>query len=318
MREPSETLQVPGMTMGWIGVGNMGAPMLQRLLDHGHDVYLFDLRDEAVRDLRPAAGAARQANSVAELTAQCDVVFLSLPSIAAVREVVLSTGGLLVQRGRRRLKTIVNTSTTGASLSRELCDASAPMGVSLVDCPVSGGPKAAQEGVLAVMVSGCGRDIDALRPLLVLFGKSIIVAGEAPGAAQTLKLVNNAIIVASYVSTLEAFLFGAKAGLSASVMLDAINAGRLAHNGTSRVWLPDYILQDKPFGAELGLLMKDMGLAMAESDAVRVPMWVCESALQVAKRACHGGLDEGADLMDLMSALEAGCQFRLPRARQAP
>lgn len=80
-------------------------------------------------------------------------------------------------------------------------------------------------------------------------------AGAAPGAAQTLKLVNNPIIVASYVSTLEAFLFGAKAGLSPQVMVDAINMGRLAHNGTTRVWLPDYILQDKPFGAQLHLLM---------------------------------------------------------------
>ena len=112
----------------------------------------------------------------------------------------------------------------------------------------------------------------------------------------------------------KAFVFGAKAGLDAKVMLDAINAGRLAPNGTTRVWLPDYILKGKPFGAQLQLLMKDMGLAMDESDATGVPMKVCRAALEMAQGACgEGGLGLDADLMDLVRDLERRAGFELAR-----
>ncbi|HSW19148.1 MAG TPA: NAD(P)-dependent oxidoreductase [Ramlibacter sp.] len=296
------------MQLGWAGVGNMGAPMLQRLLDAGHAMRVCDARPQALEALRGAGATA--CDDVAELALSCDVIFLSLPSIDVAREVARS----LLGPAQRRLRLIVNTGTTGATLSRELAAMAAPAGVRLVDCPVSGGPEAARAGALSIMASGRSEDIEALRPLLLLWGKAITVAGEAPGAAQTLKLVNNAIIVASYVSTLEAFLFGAKAGLAPQVMLDAINAGRLAPNGTTRVWLPDYILQGKPFGAQLHLLMKDMGLAMSEGQTQQVDMAVCQAALDVARRACAERLEESADLMDLMKALEADAQFTMARA----
>jgi 3-hydroxyisobutyrate dehydrogenase-like beta-hydroxyacid dehydrogenase len=99
-------------------------------------------------------------------------------------------------------------------------------------------------------------------------------------------------------------------------MLDAITAGRLAHNGTTRVWLPDYILKGEPFGAQLHLLMKDMGLALAESAAQKVSMAVSEAALDVARRACAEEVDEHADLMDLMKALEARADFTVARSEQ--
>lgn len=301
----------PVSTLGWAGVGNMGQPMLQRLLDAGHAVSAFDARARALDALNDPQGRLGRAASLAELAASSDAVFLSLPSIEVVREVV---GGLL-QAPARRMRLIVNTGTTGASLSHELAASAARHGVSLVDCPVSGGPEAARAGLLSVMVSGLPSDIDALRPLLACWGPSITFAGETPGAAQTLKLVNNAIIVAGYVSTLEAFVFGAKAGLDPKVMLDALNAGRLAPNGTTRIWLPEYILKGKPFGAQLQLLMKDMGLAMDESDATGVPMAVCRAALEMAEQACgEGGLALDADLMDLVRALEERAGFRLARS----
>lgn len=297
-------------TVGWAGVGNMGQPMLQRLLDAGHAVSAFDARAQALDTLNDPQGRLRRAASLAELAGGCDAVFLSLPSIEVVREVVRE----LLAAPTRRLTLIANTGTTGASLSHELAERAAGLGVRLVDCPVSGGPEAARAGLLSVMVSGAPADVDVLRPLLACWGPTVTFAGDAPGAAQTLKLVNNAIIVAGYVSTLEAFVFGAKAGLDPKVMLDAINAGRLAPNGTTRVWLPEYILKGKTFGAQLQLLMKDMGLAMDESDATGVPMAVCRAALEMAEQACgEDGLGLDADLMDLVRDLEMRAGFRLPR-----
>lgn len=300
--------------LGWIGVGNMGAPMLEALLETGKSAAVFDVREGAVEALQASPGSVTRASSAAELASRCETVFISLPDLSAVRDVVLGPAGLLSATAGGPLKRLVNTSTTGASLSRELLAAAAPLGVGLVDSPVSGGPEAARARSLSVMVSGRTEDIEALRPLLLSWGKSFTVAGASAGAAQTLKLVNNAIIVASYVSTLEAFLFGVKAGLSPRVILDTINAGSLASNGTTRVWLPNYILKAKPFGAKLPLLIKDMGLALSESDGQAVPMWVCEAALQVAKRAWFPAMDEEADLMDLLAQLEKEAGFQIPRS----
>src|SRR3546814_9666546 len=97
----------------------------------------------------------------------------------------------------------------------------------MVDCPISGVPEAARKAALSVMISGTPADIERLRPLLDTFAGKITVAGEKPGAAQVLKLVNNLIILNSYVGTLEAVVMGAKAGLDVDMMLGASNAGRL-------------------------------------------------------------------------------------------
>ncbi|MCC7099860.1 MAG: NAD(P)-dependent oxidoreductase [Rubrivivax sp.] len=306
--------QLDAARIGWLGVGNMGAPLLQRLLDAGHRVVAFDPRADAQQALHAASGEAVRAASVTEVALHSDVVFLSLPSIEAMREAV----GELVRDGAARVRLVVNTGTTGASLSHELAPLLESRGAHLVDAPVSGGPEAARAGVLSVMASGRAQDIEQLRPLFALWGPNLTIAGESPGAAQTLKLVNNAVIVAAYVATLEAFLFGAKAGLDPQVMLGAMNAGRLAPNGTTRVWLPDYILRDKAFGAQLHLLMKDMGLALSESESQHAPLRVSQAALEAARQACGPALDEHADLMDLMKAMESRAGFRVARTPAGP
>lgn len=298
--------------LGWAGIGNMGGPMLERLLCAGHNLAAYDPSPCAQAPARDEGNRLTMVDSLAALATRCETVFLSLPSIDVARDVARS---LAITTGSK-IRLVVNKGTTGASLSLELSELLQARGMRLMDCPVSGGPEAARAGVLSVMVSGAADDIEQLRPLLLHWGQSITVAGANPGAAQTLKLVNNAVIVASYVSTLEAFLCGAKAGLEPSVMLEAVNAGRLAHNGTTRVWLPDYILAGKAFGAKMHLLMKDMGFAMAEGARVQVPMHVCESALHVALRACEQWLSPEADLMELMQAFEHECGFSLPRAEE--
>lgn len=298
--------------LGWAGIGNMGRPMVERILGAGYHLAAYNPRASAESASLADGDRLTVVDSLPTLASRCETVFLSLPSIEVVRDV---TRSLVVTR-ESKVRLVVNTGTTGASLSVELAELLQAHGARLVDCPVSGGPEAARAGVLSVMVSGAGDDTEALRPLLLNWGKSITVAGTRVGAAQTLKLVNNAVIVASYVSTLEAFLFGAKAGLDPSVMLEAMNAGRLAHNGTTRVWLPEYILAGRAFGARMHLLMKDMGLAMEEGARAQVPMHVCESALQVARRACEQSLSPEADLMDLMQAFELECGFSLPRAKE--
>src|SRR3546814_10253716 len=118
------------------------------------------------------------------------------------------------------------------------------------------------------------------------------VAGDKPGAAQGLKLVNNLIILNSYVGTLEAVVMDAKAGLDVDMMLGAINAGMLAPNGTTRSWLPDYILKDREFGGKLGMMVKDIDAELAEGRHLGVPMPLSALTGGLEREAGAAGLGE--------------------------
>lgn len=296
------------MQVGWLGVGNMGLPMVERLIDGGHEVTVFDVRASAMDALRGRESG--RAGSAAELAERCEIVFFSLPTLEATRNAVLGADGLLAG-GRVRL--LVNTCTIGTELVSNIEAAAARCGVELVDCPISGGPEAARKAMLSVMVSGPPEAVATVRPLLALFGPAVTVAGERPGAAQVLKLVNNLIILTAFAGTLEAFVLGAKAGLDPRVMLDAINAGTLAPNGTTRSWLPNYILKDKPFGARLDMMVKDMDAALAEGERFAVPMPVGQATGSLARAAVAAGLGE-EDVIAFARMIESEAGYSVPRS----
>jgi 3-hydroxyisobutyrate dehydrogenase-like beta-hydroxyacid dehydrogenase len=294
------------MEVGWIGVGNMGVPLVERLIAGGHTLTLFDVRQDATEAIATRNfSSGRDAQDVGDL---CEVVFVSLPSLSAIRESVLGARGLIYGN---KLKLIVNTCTMSTALIAEIEQAAARRGITLIDAPVSGGPEAARKGQLSVMISGDTAGIDSIRPMLELFGTTTVV-GQRPGAAQVLKLVNNLIILNAYVGTLEAFVLGAKAGLAPDIMLRAINAGSLAPNGTTKSWLPNYILKGAPVGAKLRMMIKDVDAALAEADRLEVPMWISHATSMVARLAVFRGLGDN-DVTDLVRMIEQDSSFQLPR-----
>src|SRR5207248_10354629 len=118
----------------------------------------------------------------------CEIVFVSLPTLAAFRSVAFGPNGLTEGRTMRLL---VNTCTIGVPFVKEIEQAMAAHGVTVVDCPISGGPPGARAGTLSVMVSGDPAAIDRVRPMISLWGRTVTVAGDKPGAAQVLKLADN-------------------------------------------------------------------------------------------------------------------------------
>ena len=295
------------MKVGWLGIGNMGLPMVEKLIDGGHQVTVFDLRSNAMEALHPRKfESATHPRNLGDI---CEIVFFSLPSLEATRTAVLGPDGLLTGCN---LKLLVNTCTIGTALVTEIEEAARARRVELVDCPISGGPEAARKAALSVMVSGTPEAVERVRPLISLFGPTITVAGDRAGAAQMLKLVNNLIILTAYAGTLEAFVLGAKAGLDPDVMLNAINAGTLAPNGTTKSWLPNYILKGVPVGAKLEMMVKDMDAALEEGRRFGVPMWVCETTGCLARQATFMGLGE-KDVTAFVNMIEAGALFELPR-----
>ena len=215
------------MEAGYLGVGAMGQPMAHKLLDAGHSLAVYDINEAAMQPLLERQ--ARRAASPRDLADRCEIVFVSLPTLAAFREVAFGADGLA---DGKAMKLLVNTCTVGVPFVREIEQAMAPRGVTVVDCPISGGPPGARAGTLSVMVSGDPAAVERVRPMISLWGRTLTVAGDKPGAAQVLKLTNNILSAVALAATAEAFVMGAKGGLDPEVMLAAINAGSGRNSAT--------------------------------------------------------------------------------------
>lgn len=297
------------MRLGFLGTGNMGLPMAERLLDAGHTLLVHDRREAAMQPLLERQ--ARRAASPRELADECGTVFVSLPTLAAFRAVVFGEDGLL---GGRTLKLLVNTCTVGVAFVEELVGAMAPRGVTVVDCPISGGPPGARAGTLSVMVSGDPAAVEQVRPLVSLWGRTLTIAGDKPGAAQVLKLTNNILSAVALAATAEAFVMGAKGGLDPEVMLAAINAGS-GQNSATQIKFPQAVLtRSFDFGAEMHILMKDIDLAIAQGEELGVPMWVCQAARLVFRHAMHKGAGH-EDMTTIVKHIERDAGFEIPKTR---
>ena len=274
--------------VGFVGLGAIGRPMAERLLGGGIPLTVFDIREEALAPL-VAAGAGR-GRSVDELLDRCRTVVVSLPSPMVVRDVLLSVG----KRPGLATATVVNNSTVGAVVARDVAAHLAGLGIAFVDCPISGGPAVARAGTLSVIVSGEAGSIARVRPVLELWGHDITVVGDAPGAAQVVKLANNVLAAVSIVATSEAMAMGARAGLDPAVTIAALNAGSARNYATSSLWPRCVLPGTFDFGSPLDMLMKDVDLAVEQGESLGVPMWVCQAARLVCKHAQfagHGGED---------------------------
>src|SRR6185369_4037848 len=169
------------MRFGYLGVGNMGRPMAGKLLNAGHELWVCDVREEALRPLLDRQ--ARQATSPRDLADRCDTVIVSLPTLESFWHALSGPDGLLAGSA---LKTLVNTCTVGGPFIRKVETECAASGVTVIDAPISGGVAGAEAATLAVMVSGNPARVADLMPLFQLWGKTIVIAGDRPGSAQTM------------------------------------------------------------------------------------------------------------------------------------
>lgn len=299
-------------TIGFIGIGMMGFPMSSRLIEAGYDVVAYDIRKEAVD--RIVAKGAQAATSPADVASRCETVLVSMPMPDVVREVAFGENGI-ASGNRRRL--FVDLSTTGPRVAEGVAAEFANHGVIAIDSPVSGGVGGAEKGTLAVMTSGPKSECDKLKPLLEVFGKYFWI-GDKPGQAQTMKLINNLLSATATAATSEAMVMGVKAGLDPYVMCDVINAGS-GMNTASRDKFPRAILpRTFDYGFTMGLMTKDVLLALAEADHLKTPMWIGNAVKQTWLQAINR---EGpqADFTEVIRIMEAaaGVTVGRPGGREA-
>ena len=297
------------MDAGYLGVGNMGLPMAHRLLDAGHNLTVYDIREAAMQPLLERQ--ALRATSPKDLADRCEIVFVSLPTLAAFKAVAFGPDGLTAGRA---MKLLVNTCTIGVPFVREIEAAMAAQGVTVVDCPISGGPPGARAGTLSVMVSGDPASVERIRPMISQWGRTLTVAGDKPGAAQVLKLTNNILSAVALAATAEAFVMGAKGGLDPEVMVSAISAGSGRNSAVDSKFPVSVLDRSFNYGAEMHILMKDIDLAIAQGEELGVPMWVCQAARLVFKHAMFQGAAKD-DLTSIVKFIERDAGFEIPRTR---
>ena len=286
-----------GQDIGFIGLGAMGAPMVQRLLHGGHRVVVHDLDTNAVR--AATAAGAQAAGSPAEVAARSDIVMVSLPTPDVVRLVALGDNGLTAGG---RAKIYVDLSTTGARVAQAVATGLAPFGIVALDAPVSGGIPGATAGTLTVMVSGDAAAYETVRPALLQIGSNTILVGDRVGQGQTLKLVNNLMAAANYAVASECLVMGAKAGLDAETMVNVINKSS-GRSFVSEAFVPKVLSREFDFGFRMELMSKDVRLALEEAEALGATMVTCSAAKQLyAYAMAHGAA--ASDVTALMKVLE--------------
>jgi 3-hydroxyisobutyrate dehydrogenase-like beta-hydroxyacid dehydrogenase len=296
---------MPGQTLGFIGLGRMGGPMVGRLLDAGHALTVFDTSEQAVQPL--VARGAVGAGSAAEVASAAEIVLMSLPTPDIVQQVALGERGVVEGT---RAKILIDLSTTGPGVASRVARGLAERSIQAVDAPVSGGVTGAREGTLAVMVSCPKAVFGTVEPIARTFGK-VFYIGEKPGLAQVVKLGNNMLSAAALVATAEALAMGVKAGVDPQVMLDVINAGS-GRNSATQDKFPRAILPGTfDFGFATGLLYKDVRLCVDEAEALGVPM-VLGSLVRQMLAVTQAKFGASSDFTSIAKVIEewAGVEIR--------
>ncbi|HYZ22628.1 MAG TPA: NAD(P)-dependent oxidoreductase [Rhodopila sp.] len=273
------------MRIGFIGLGMMGAGMASNLQKAGHDLVVHDLtRQAASRHLAAGASWADSPRAVAEA---CDLVFTSLPTPPDVRAVGTGPNGLI--EGFRQGAAWFDLSTNAVDVVRDLHRILAEKGVDFLDAPVSGGPKGANSGRLAIWVGGDKAVYEKYHATLSAMGDQAAYIGPI-GAGSIAKLTHNAASAAVNVVLAEVFTMGIKAGVEPLALFQAVRQGA---SGRNRMFdrLADHFLTGSydPADFALRLLHKDVSLACQLAREVQVPMRLTHMALMELTEALNRG-----------------------------
>jgi 3-hydroxyisobutyrate dehydrogenase len=201
--------------IAFIGLGNMGLPMAQRLNAAGHTITGFDIRSAASDKFAASGGVVATAIDVACMGA--DTIITMLPSGAEVREVYLTQGGVLASASAGAL--LIDASTVDVETARAIAAAARVNDLDMIDAPVSGGIAGAEAGTLTFMVGGSVQALERAKPILEAMGKTIVHAG-GPGNGQAAKICNNMILGVSMIAVSEAFVLAEKLGIDAQTLFD--------------------------------------------------------------------------------------------------
>jgi 2-hydroxy-3-oxopropionate reductase len=278
-------------TIGFIGLGVMGAPMARNLLAAGHEVVAWN-RSPAPLEALAGAGA-RPADGAAAVAAEADILITILSDDAAVRAVLGGPAGAIAAAPPGAL--VIDMSTVSPALARELAAEAAARGVDFLDAPVSGGDVGARDGTLSIMVGGEAAAVERARPVFEVLGSRVTHVGAA-GAGQIAKACNQVLVAVIFGGLAEALVLGSKLGADPARVLDAVGGG-MAANRIMEVRRDNFLEHDFAPGFKVDLHHKDLEIALGASGEVDAPLPLTAAVQQMFRQlraAGHGDEDDSA------------------------
>lgn len=202
-------------SIGFIGLGHMGNPMVRNLIKQGQRVKIYDIMPQAMQALTKEGATATK--NVHEMADDCEVIITMLQTGQQVSELCLGETGLFNKVKKNTL--FIDSSSIDIATSRSLHQAAKNTGIAMVDAPVSGGVAGAEAATLTFMVGGDDNSFERAKPILMMMGKKIVHAGAA-GNGQAAKICNNMMLGISMIAVCEGFNLAEKLGLSAEKLFE--------------------------------------------------------------------------------------------------
>ncbi len=276
-------------SIGFVGLGNMGAVMSARLVAAGFAVHGHDISSSARAALADAGGLAH--DNLGDAVRDASLVILMLPSSDAVEAVVRDPQFTLAAG-----TTVIDMGSSEPARTQALAAELGQREITLVDAPVSGGVAGARAGRLTIMVGADATVLDRLRPVFEPIGNPILV-GDV-GAGHAVKALNNLLSATHLLSTAEAMAAGQRFGLDPGVMIDVFNRSSGQSRSTSSKW-PDFVLPGTfDSGFALALMVKDMRIALGLAEQVGAADRLSRSSLEIWAAAAEA-LPPTADQTEL-------------------
>jgi 2-hydroxy-3-oxopropionate reductase len=285
----SETTGETRETVGFIGLGVMGAPMARNLLAAGYEVVAWNRSAGPLEEL--AAAGARTADGPGAVAREADVVISIVKDDAAVRGVLGGPEGAI--GAARPGSLVIDMSTVSPALARELAEEAAAGEVAFLDAPVSGGDVGARDGTLSIMVGGEAADVERARPVFEVLGSRVTHVGAA-GAGQVAKACNQVLVAVIFGGLAEALVLGSKLGVDPAAILDAVGGG-MAANRIMEVRRDNFLDHDFTPGFKVDLHHKDLEIALGASGEVDAPLPLTAEVQQMFRQLRAAGFGEEDD-----------------------
>ena len=283
--------------------------MAKNLMKKNGQLMVSDLV-EAPKEEMKAMGAEVAADNK-QVAEECDIVFLSLPTVKAVEMVVMGSGGLLDYMAEGKI--IVDTSTIGYSLSKKISEAAKEKGVCYVDCPISGGAGRAASGELSIICGGTMEEFGkvGVADLINMIGSSVHYTGVRGGGV-ALKIINNMLSKSILFADGEAIAMGEKLGIDYNTLYEVIQSSssqnEILRIKSEHIRDHEYEPTGKSF-SPVTMSLKDLGLAREIADDLSIASFSCNNAIQWYRI----GIQHGYADKDSSSIVEVVRETEIPK-----
>jgi 3-hydroxyisobutyrate dehydrogenase-like beta-hydroxyacid dehydrogenase len=266
------------LKIGFVGLGTMGAPMAINLLKAGFGLKVFDIEPGSDRVKRVVEHGAKLTEKPRDVAKGSEFILLSLPNASASEQAMLGEEGILQATSPGSV--VIELSTVSPSTVRKIANSAEPLGIDILDAPVSGGKSGAESATLTIMVGGKREVFDRSMNIFKSIGKNIFYVGGL-GSGEVVKLLNNMLVLIDLVTAQSVLEIAVKAGVDLRLLHSIINASTgQSWNWTN--WIPK-ILDRQNVGSTPDIFNKDMTEALKMAEELKISPETAKAALKIVR-----------------------------------